>query len=206
MAWVFQSLLSQSDARASAQALAAGPWKSSRASARVSSCSSGSAWIGVVVASLSGPQRRACAPAGHARGIGFRGLMEAADQGREHMAVFAAVVIARPIQVGGHEADRIKAVLLAQRFAELQARDLGDRIPLIRGLQRSAEQGLLADRLLGELRIDTAAPQEQQAPHPGAPGRFDHMGLDVEVLQQKICRVAVVGLDAAHLRGGKHHH
>ena len=36
----------------------AGPWKSSRASARASSCSSGSAWICAVVASLRGPQRR----------------------------------------------------------------------------------------------------------------------------------------------------
>ena len=118
------------------------------------------------------PQRGAGAPAGHARGLGFSGLVEAADQGREHMAVFRVVVVARPIQVGGQllrrrlrlQADRIEAVLFAQRFAKLQARD--------------------------------------QAPHPGSPGRFDHMGLDLEVFQQKIRRVAVVGLDTAHLRGG----
>ena len=132
--------------------------------------------------------------------------MEAADQGRQHMAVFGVVIVARPIQVGGHEADRIEAVLLTQCFAELQARDLGERVPLVRGLQRPAEQGLLFDRLLGELRIDAAAAQKQQAPHPGTPGRFDHMGLDLEVLQQKIRRVTVVGLDTAHLRGGQHHH
>jgi hypothetical protein len=45
--------------------------------------------------------------------------MKAADQGWQHKAVFRVVVIARPIQVGGHQADRIEAVLLAQRFAEL---------------------------------------------------------------------------------------
>jgi 2-iminoacetate synthase ThiH len=32
------------------------------------------------------------------------------------------------------------------------------------------------------------------------------MGLDLEVLQQKVRRIAAVGLDAAHLRGGEHHH
>ena len=32
------------------------------------------------------------------------------------------------------------------------------------------------------------------------------MGLDLEVLQQEINRIRVVGLNAAHLRGGEHHH
>jgi hypothetical protein len=72
------------------------------------------------------------------------------------MAVGGMIVIARSIEVGGHEADRIKAVLDAQRFAELDP---------------------------GELRVNAAAAQKQQPPHPRAPGRFDHMDLDLEVLQ-----------------------
>ena len=92
--------------------------------------------------------------------------MKAADQGRRHMAVFAMVVVARPMQVGGHEADCIKTMLFAQRFAELQVRDLGGRIQLIGGLQRSREQRLLTDRLLSKLRADSAATQRQQAAHP----------------------------------------
>ena len=56
------------------------------------------------------------------------------------------------------QADRIEAVLAAQRF--------------------------FLDRLLGELRVNAAAPKRQQVPHPGTPGRFDHVGLDFEVLQQ----------------------
>lgn len=54
------------------------------------------------------------------------------------MAVGGVVVIAWPIEVGGQllrrrlrlQADRIESVLLAQRFAELDASDLGDRLPL----------------------------------------------------------------------------
>ena len=119
---------------------------------------------------------------------------------------FGMIVIAWPIEVGGHQADRIKAMLLAQSFAELDAGNLGDRIPLIRGLKRPSEQRLLLDRLLGELRVDAAAAQKQQPPHPRAPGRFDHIGLDLEVLQQKISRVGVVGVDTSHFRSSQHHH
>jgi len=70
---------------------------------------------------------------------------------------------------------------------------------VIGGLQRSGEQCIFADPLLGELRVDGAADQKQQTPHPRAPGRFDHMGLDLEVLQQKVRRLAAVGLDATTL-------
>ena len=76
------------------------------------------------------------------------------------MAVVLVVIVAGPVEVCGHQADRIKAILLAQGFAELDASDLGDRIPLIGGLQRPREQRLLLDRLLGELRVDAAAAQK----------------------------------------------
>ena len=159
-------------------------------------------------------QRRAGAPARHRWGLGGRRLVEATDQGRQHMAVFGVVVVARPIQIGGQllrrrlrlQTDRIEAVLQAQRLAELDTGDLGDRIPLVGGLQGPAEQGLFTNRLLGEFRIDAAAAQKQQPPHARAPGRFDHMGLDLEVVEQEIGWIAVVGLDAAHLRRGEHHH
>ena len=97
-------------------------------------------------------------------------------------------------------------MLPAQRLTQLDAGDLGDRVPLVGGLERAGEQRFFADRLLGELRVDAAAAQKQQAPHPGAPGRFDHVGLDLEVVEQEISWVAVVGLDAAHLGRRQHHH
>ena len=83
------------------------------------------------------------------------------------------------------QADGIKAVLPAQRLTQLDAGDLGDRVPLVGGLERAGEQRFFADRLLGELRVDAAAAQKQQAPHPGAPGRFDHMVLNLEIVQQE---------------------
>ena len=117
------------------------------------------------------------------------------DQGLQHVAI------------GGHQADGIKAMLPAQRLKQLDAGNLGDRVPLIRGLQRRGDQRFFADRLLSEFRVDAAATQKGLEPHPAAPGRFHHVGLDLEVIEQEISRVGVVGLDAAHPgRRRQHHH
>ena len=111
------------------------------------------------------PQGGAGAPAGHAGVAALNRFVEAADQGRQHVAVGGVVVVARAIQIGGQllrrrlrlQADGIKAVLPAQRLIQLDADDLGDCIPLVGRLQGPGEQRFLADRLLGELRVDAAA-------------------------------------------------
>ena len=102
-----------------------------------------------------------------------------------------------------HQADGIEAVLLAQGAAELDAGDLGGGIPLIGGLERTGEQRFLADRLLGEFGIDAAAAKEQQAPAAMPPGAFDHVVLDLEIFEQEIRRIGVVGEDAADFGGRK---
>ena len=60
--------------------------------------------------------------------------MKATDQRSQHMTVIRVIVIARPIQIGGHQADRIKTVLLTQGFAELDTGNLGDCVALVSGL------------------------------------------------------------------------
>ncbi len=122
------------------------------------------------------------------------------------MAVCWVVVVAGPVEVGRHQADGIKAVLAAQGLTELDARDLGDGIPLIGGFERPGEQGFLTDGLGGELGIDAAAAQKQQAANARAPGGFDHMGLDLEIVKEEIGGVGAVGADAAHLRRRQHHY
>ena len=83
--------------------------------------------------------------------------MEATNKCRQHMTIFWVVVISWPIQVGGHQADHIEAMLFAQRFTELDSCDLGDRIAFIRRLKWPGEERLLLDRLLCKLRVDAAA-------------------------------------------------
>ena len=84
-------------------------------------------------------QGRARAPAGHAGLASCLGCVEAANQAWQHMAIGGVVVIARAIEIGGHQADRIEAHLLAQGAAKFDAGDLGDRIPLVGGLQGTGE-------------------------------------------------------------------
>jgi hypothetical protein len=60
----------------------------------------------------------------------------------QHVAVGGVVVVSWAIQIGGQllrrrlrlQADGIKAVLPAERLTQLDTSDLGDRVPLIRGL------------------------------------------------------------------------
>ena len=46
------------------------------------------------------------------------------------------MVASRPIEVYGHQADRIKTVLLSQNLAKSAPIDVGDRLPHVRWLQR----------------------------------------------------------------------
>ena len=64
------------------------------------------------------------------------------------------------------EAGRIKSMLPAHGRTELQAGNLGDCKPLVGGLRRPGQQGLLADRLLFERRVDAVLPRKSKRPTP----------------------------------------
>ena len=59
------------------------------------------------------------------------------------MTITGVVVVSRPVEISGHQADCVKAVLLAQGAAELNARNFGNGIPLICGLKHPSEQAFL---------------------------------------------------------------
>ena len=101
------------------------------------------------------------------------------------MAVSGVVVVTRSIKIRRHQTYRIKAMLDAQRLAQLDASGLRNRVPLIRRLQWSSEKRFFLDRLLSEFRVNAATSKKQQPTYTEAPCRFDHIGLDLEVLQQK---------------------
>ena len=82
------------------------------------------------------------------------------------MAIDLMMIISPPIGIGRHQTYCIETVLLTKDFAQLDTGDLGNGIPLIRGLKSAGEQRLLLDKLLEGLRMDAAAAQKQQPPHP----------------------------------------
>ena len=58
-------------------------------------------------------------------------------------------VVVRPVQVGRHRRDEVAAVLRAVGLAQLDARDLRDRVRLVGRLERAGEQCVLGHRLRG---------------------------------------------------------
>ena len=67
-------------------------------------------------------------------------LEEAAQQRGRDVAVLRIVIVARTVEVGRHRGDEVAAVLPPVRLAQLDARDLGDRIPFVGRLERAGQQ------------------------------------------------------------------
>ena len=125
--------------------------------------------------------------------------MEFADQGGQHMGVLQIKIITGSVQVGGHQADGIEAVLLMIGLTHLNARDLGHRIPLIGGLQLTGKQMLFLHGLGGKFWINAGGTKEEELLAPALMGCINDVGLDQEIVADKIGRQAVIGMDAADL-------
>ena len=160
------------------------------------------AGLGEVVGVQEFAERRARAPELQGRVAAELGLVHLADQGRQDMGVLQREIVARPVEVAGHRADEVAAVLGAGMVAELDARDLRDRVGLVGDLERTGQQRLLADRLRGQLRVDAARAEEEQLADAGAAGTVDDVGRHRQVVVEEIVRLGGVGLDAADAGGG----
>src|SRR5687767_10544335 len=88
--------------------------------------------------------------------------MELVDHRREHVRRLRMEVVARPVQVGRHQRYPADAELRARRFNQLNSCDLRDCVRLIRGLQRSREQIILAKWLRSFPRINARAAEEYE--------------------------------------------
>ncbi len=145
------------------------------------------------------PLRRARAPDRHRRRMGELGLVEAADQGGDHVAVLGVVVVARAVEIGRHDAAIVDAILAVVALAELDPGDFRDRVGLVGGFESAGEQGVFPHRLPGELRVDARRAEEQQLLHAAAEGGVDDVGLDHQVFVDELGGIGVVGVDAADL-------
>jgi hypothetical protein len=90
--------------------------------------------------------------------------------------------------------------LAAVGLAEPQTCDLGDGVPLIGGLERTGQKGLLVDWLRGEFGVDARGAEEQQLLDPRCSRRVHHVGCDRKVVAEKIDRRAIIGDDASDFR------
>ena len=86
--------------------------------------------------------------------------------------------------------------------AELDAGDLRDRVGLVGDLERTGEQGILADRLGGELRVDATRAQEEQLADARTAGPVDDVSGHRQIVVKEVVRLGRVGLDAPDAGGG----
>jgi hypothetical protein len=86
------------------------------------------------------------------------------------------------------------------------AGDLGDRVGIVRRLERPGHQAVLADRLLRELGVDAGRSEEQQPLDTDLVRAVHHVDLDAQVVRQELGRVRAVGHDAADPARGEHDH
>ena len=104
----------------------------------------------------------------------------------------------RAIQVGRHDAAVVSAMLAVVAFAQFDPCNLGDRIGFIGWLQYPCEQRVLAHRLFCMLWVDARRAQKQQLLNIVLMRGLNDVGLDHQVVIDKICRVNVVSLNAAN--------
>ena len=122
------------------------------------------------------------------------------------MASLQIIVIMGAIQIRGHTADKIIAVLPFIKFAHFQPRNFGNRIGFIRFLQRPGEKRILRNGLGRHFRINTGASQKKQLFYMKIMAAFNDIALNLHIFIGKFRRRGIVGIDSAHLRSGQDHH
>ena len=90
-------------------------------------------------------------------------------------------------------------------LAQLDAGDLGQRVPLVGRLERAGQQIVLADRLRAVARVDAGGAEEQELAHAHGVGGADQVELDQQVVGEEVDRAGGVGEDAADPGGGDDH-
>ena len=113
------------------------------------------------------------------------------------MAVLRMVVIVRSVEVGRHDRNVIRAILLVQKFTIFQTADLGERICLVRLLQLSGQKAVLLHRLRSHTRIDAGGTKEHQLLAAVLPCLMNHIHLQCHIVIHKICQRFAVRHDTA---------
>ena len=131
------------------------------------------------------------------------GFMEAANQGRQDVAVLGMEIITRAVEVGGHDGDEFRAVLPIVGFTHLDAGDFGDGIRFVCWFQVPSQKMFFPHWLGGQFGVDAGGTQKEQSFDAMQIGLVDDVVLDLQVEVDEFSGVAVVGMDATHLGGSQ---
>ncbi len=95
----------------------------------------------------------------------FLGEMKFVDQRGQDVRGLEIEVVLRPVEIGRHGRDEVRAVLLGVGLAELDAADFRQGVGLVGRLEAAGQQAVLVHRLRRELGIDAGAAEEKKLLH-----------------------------------------
>ena len=115
------------------------------------------------------------------------------------------VVIVRPIEVGGHHGDVVRAILAVEELAILETRDLGEGIGLVGLLEFGGEQAALGHGLWRHAGLDARGSKELELAAAILPSGMDDVHLEDHVVVHEIGKGGLVSDDAAYLGSSEEH-
>ena len=142
----------------------------------------------------------ACSPDNHLRLIFGLSLMETPNQSRKHMGMLRMVIIIGAVEIGGHHADIIRAILPVQVFTIFQPGNLGQGICLIGLFQGTGKKAALRHRLGSHSGVNAGTSQKHQLLHLIYKSTVNHIHFQNHIIVHKVSRMIAVGYDTAHFR------
>ena len=131
--------------------------------------------------------------------------MHLANQRRQYVRGFGVIVVSRAVEIGRHRRQKLRPVLPVVRRAHFDTRNLGDRIRPVCRFQWPGEKVFLLYRLRAVARVNARRTEKKQTLYTGFPCLINDVGLDGDVLLDKLSRVGVIGDNAAHFGCCKEH-
>ena len=128
-----------------------------------------------------------------------------ADQSRDHVARSRVEVVARAVQIGGHQEDAGEPVLFAIGGEHHKQSLLGHTVGRVGLLGIPVPEACLRERHGGELRVGAHSTDLYELLHPATSGLLDHVQTHRHVGVEEAPRVVPVRTDPADLRGQMQH-
>lgn len=109
------------------------------------------------------------------------------------MRAFPIKIVPWPIEIGGHGNNKITPVLAPIGLAHLYPGNLGDSVGLVAFFQSAGQKVFLPQGLGGQTGVDAGGTQKQQLTYPKTIGSVQYLGLNQQVVTNKLCRESLVG-------------
>src|SRR5687768_14882614 len=114
-------------------------------------------------------------------------------------------IVVWAVEIGWHCRNKVTPVLLAVSLTQLDARNLGDCIPLVCRFEGGGKKRVLRHGLRHVARVNARRAKEQELLNLVAPSGVNEVRFNDEIVIEKVSRVDVVGMNTADPRGGDHH-